>query len=356
MSTPGQTDLLLEKRNRLGLITLNRPQALNALTYDMIAALERQYAGWAADPDIYALVMRSASPRAFCSGGDIRALYEWRLKGDMDRILRLYGSEYQHNWSLDRFIKPHVPLIDGIVMGGGVGITLFGTHRVAGPGYGLAMPETAIGFFPDVGATWFLPRLQGETGMYLALTGRRVGRADAFRLGLVTHCIDPQHYDAIVAALSEAEPVDPLLDQFHSDPGAGELEAVQDVIDRCFSAASVAEVLGRLDAEKGRHAEWARAAAGDIRAKCPTSLKVAFRQMRLGPSLGLDEALKLDFRLARRFLDGEDFYEGIRAMLIDKDNKPAWSPARLEDVSDARIDELFAPLPDGEFELINPYA
>ncbi|MGD9866824.1 MAG: enoyl-CoA hydratase/isomerase family protein [Hyphomicrobiales bacterium] len=355
MGTDAESDLLLEKRDRLGLVTLNRPRALNALTYEMIERLERRYIDWAADPDIYAVVMRSGSPRAFCSGGDIRALYDWKQKGDMKAILALYGSEYQHNWSLDRFIKPHVPLIDGMVMGGGVGISLFGTHRVAGPGYSFAMPEAGIGFFPDVGATWFLPRLAGETGTYLALTGRRVGRADAYRLGLITHCIAPGHYDAIVAALSDAEPVDPLLDGFHADPGEGELEAVQDVIDRCFAAPSVEEVLARLESESGAHEEWARSTAADIRSKSPTSLKVAFRQMRIGPNLSLKEALKLDFCLARRFLEGTDFYEGVRALLIDKDNRPVWSPARLEDVSDARIDALFAPLSEGGLELKYPY-
>ncbi|MEC9367794.1 MAG: enoyl-CoA hydratase/isomerase family protein [Pseudomonadota bacterium] len=356
MNAGKDPDILIEKRNRCGLVTLNRPQALNALTYDMIEALERRYVEWAADPDIYAVVMRSAGGRAFCGGGDIKALYEWNRRGDMETILRLYGIEYQHNWSLDRFIKPHVALIDGIVMGGGVGISIYGTHRVAGPGYSFAMPETAIGFFPDVGATWFLSRLTGQTGMYLALTGRQVGAADAFRLGLVTHCIAPDHHDAIIEGLSEAEPVDPLLDGFHADPGRGDLETVQPLIDRIFSGASVEAILAALDAEKGDHAGWASSVAADIRTKSPTGLKVAFRQMRMGPSIGLDEALRIEYRLARRFLQGSEFYEGVRAALIDRDRKPAWNPAKLEDVSDADIDALFAPLPDGEFALANPYS
>lgn len=347
--------ILFEKDNRCGVITLNRPAALNALTYDMIAALERHYADFTADPHIYAVILQSSSDRAFCSGGDIRALYELKKAGRLDRILELYGTEYQYNWRLDRFLKPHVALIDGIVFGGGVGVSLYGTHRIAGARYRFAMPEVGIGFFPDVGATWFLPRLKGRTGLYLALTGRAIGPADAFYQGLVTHCIDASHYSAIRTALSDAEPVDPLLDSFHRDPGESELAAMQSVIDRLFDTQSVQGVLDNLDAEQGRFAEWAKTTAAEIRTKSPTSLCVAFEQLRRGVELTLDEALKLEFAIARRFMEGDEFFEGIRAAIIDKDGKPDWSPARLEDVSPELVQGFFEPLSGASLELMaNP--
>ncbi|MDH3581516.1 MAG: enoyl-CoA hydratase/isomerase family protein [Hyphomicrobiales bacterium] len=350
------TDILFEQNNRCGVVTLNRPKALNAMTYEMFAALDAEYKQWADDPHIYGVIMQSAGGRAFCSGGDIRALYDWWRAGDIATILQLYGTEYQHNWTLDRFLKPHVALIDGIVMGGGVGVSLYGTHRVAGANYRFAMPEVGIGFFPDVGATWFLSRLAGKTGLYLALTGRTIDAADAYSLGLVTHCIAAGHYPAIHEALSEAEPVDALLAGFHQDPGASDIAARRADIDRLFSAASVEEVLGNLDAETGDMEKWAREAAADIRTKSPTGLKVAFQQMQRGPKLQLDEALELEFAIARRFFDGEEFFEGIRAAIIDKDQKPNWSPATLEQVTDEMIEAFFAPLPDSGLELVNPFA
>lgn len=349
-------EILFEQNNRCGVVTLNRPRALNAMTYDMFAALDGQYKQWADDPHIYGVIMRSAGGRAFCSGGDIRALYEWWRSGDIDTILELYGTEYQHNWTLDRFLKPHVALIDGIVMGGGVGVSLYGTHRVAGENYRFAMPEVGIGFFPDVGATYFLSRLAGKTGLYLALTGRMIDAADAYYLGLVTHCIPASRFAAIHEALSEAEPVDTLLSGFHQDPGPSDIAGRQADIDRLFSGSSVEEVLGQLDEETGDLEEWARDAASVIREKSPTGLKVAFQQMQRGPGLGLDEALTLEFAIARRFMEGDEFFEGIRAAIIDKDQKPAWSPATLEDVTDEMIEAYFAPLPEGGLDLVNPFS
>lgn len=348
-------DILCEKQGRCGLVTLNRPRALNALTYDMIAAMERHYTDWAADPDVYGVVLQSAGGRAFCSGGDLKALYEWWRKDRLDELLRLYGGEYQHNWSLERFTKPHVSLIDGLMYGGGAGIALYGTHRIAGGNFRFAMPEVGIGFFPDVGATHFLPRLKGETGMYLALTGRAIGQADAWYLGLVTHCIPESEYDAIREAMIEADPIDPVLDGLHREPESPELAGIQPAIDLHFSGSSVEEILDNLDRENGDNAAWARAVAGDIRTRSPLALKVAFRQVRTGGALGLDEALKLEYRIARRFLTGTEFYEGIRAAIVDKDGKPRWSPATLEEVSGDMVEACFAPLEEGDLDLVNPF-
>lgn len=349
-------DILLEKRGRCGLVTLNRPRALNALSYAMIARIEEHMIEWAGDADVYGVVLEAASGPAFCSGGDLKALYAWRQAGKTAEILENYASEYQHNWTLDRFTKPHVSLMDGFVFGGGVGISLYGTHKVAGENYRFAMPEAAIGFFPDVGASYFLSRMPGQIGLYLALTGNQIDRADAYELGLLTHCIAADEFNAIRAAMCEADPIDPVLDGRHVDPGPSALLRMAEVIDRHFSAGSVEEILGSLESATGQQAEWARETARIMRKHSPLSLKVAYRQMRRGGSPSLEEALELEGRIARHFLTGEEVYEGIRALLIDKDKSPKWPSASLEDVSPEMVEACFAPAREGGFKPINPFA
>lgn len=344
-------EILAREEGRAGLITLNRPKALNALTPSMIRTLEALYLKWASSPRIYGIVLDAAPGRAFCGGGDIRALVE-SIETDFDGAAQFFRDEYQHNWSLERFIKPNVSLINGIVMGGGVGVSIYGTHRVAGESLLFAMPETGIGFFPDIGGGYFLPRFPGETGLYLGLTGRSVGRADAFYLGFATHCIDSSDFETIRRAMIEGDPIDPVLDGLHKHPGEGELRALQPAIDRIFSAESVEAVLSRLDAETGPHADWARETAATIRQRAPLSLKVAFRQIREGrhrPSL--KEELQVEFRLVCRFMKRPDLKEGVRAALIDRDRSPKWTPATLEEVTDDMVEACFAPLGDDEIEL-----
>lgn len=348
-------DIILEQKGRCGLVTLNRPKALNAVSYDMIALLEEHYIEWAGDADIYGIILQSSDPRAFCSGGDIKALYEMKKAGQLDRILQLYTSEYQHNWTLDRFIKPHVALMDGYVFGGGVGVSLYGTHKVGGEKYRLAMPEAGIGFFPDVGASYFLPRLPGHIGMYLALTGEQIERADAYAFGLLTHCINADQYDAIREAMIEAEPIDPVLDNRHVDPGPSKLMQLKETIDRHFSQESVEAILASLKDAQPEHREWADKTIGKINANSPFSLKVAFHQLRHTGQLSLEDALALDARIAHKFLTGTDFYEGVRALLIDKDGKPAWSAATLSEVNDQAVADCFEQSQDVAFVPINPF-
>jgi enoyl-CoA hydratase len=335
-------ELLVREQGRAGILTLNRPKALNALTHPMIKTMEAHYLKWASMPRIYGVVLDAAPGRAFCGGGDLRALAE---ADSLDARLAFFRDEYQHNWTLECFTKPNVSLIDGIVMGGGLGISLYGTHRVAGANFLGAMPETGIGLFPDIGAGFFLPRLPGETGMYLGLTGQNFGRADAFHLGIATHCIDAAHYETIRNAMIEGDPIDPVLDSLHRHPGEGELAALRPVIDRVFSAESVEAILSRLDAETGPDAEWARETAAIIRQRAPLSLKVTYRQLREGrATASLKEELKTEFRLTSRFLVHPDLREGIRAILIDKDRSPKWQPASLDEVTDDMVAACFAPL------------
>lgn len=348
-------DLLMEQRGRCGIASLNRPKALNALNYDMIADLEAHYIKWGIDPYIYGTILRSASDRAFCSGGDLKAIYEAKKSGKLDTILKLYTSEYQHNWTLDRFMKPHVSLMDGIVFGSGVGASLYGTHKVAGENYRLAMPEVRIGFFPDVGATHFLPRMPGEIGLYLALTGNTIDRADAYALGLLTHCIDASEFDAICDAMSDAEPIDPVLDGRHVDPGPSELMGLQEKIDRHFSLGSVEDILASLDNAEADDKKWAKETAATIRKNSPLSVKVAFRQLRAYSYLPLEGALIVEARLAHAFLTGDELYEGVRALLIEKDGKPSWSPRSLQKVSDEMVDAIFAGAGAPSFSPTNPF-
>jgi enoyl-CoA hydratase len=342
-ATPAQ-DVLFREEGRAAFITLNRQQALNALTHDMVTAMNRNYLRWAAAPRIYGVVLEAAPGRAFCVGGDIRALIE-AAHGDLDKALGFFRDEYQHNWTLECFTKPNVALIDGPVMGGGVGISIFGTHRVAGENFRFAMPETTIGFFPDIGGGWFMSRFPGETGAYLALTGRSVTRADGYYLGVANYCIGAAEFDSIRHAMIESDPIDPFLAELHRHPGDSQIEALRSAIDKAFSADSVEEILSRLDRETGVHADWARETAAQIRRNAPLSLKVTLRQLRLArEAANLKEALVTDFRLASRMVGAWDFREGVRAAVIDKDRKPKWLPSALAEVTDDRVAACFAPL------------
>jgi enoyl-CoA hydratase len=287
----------------------------------------------------------------FCSGGDLKVLNELNRQGATEAIREFYRAAYTHVWVLEKFIRPNVPLINGLCYGGGIGITLSGTHRVAAEGYRFAMPQVGIGFLPDIGGTYFLPRLFGWVGTYLALTGRTIGPADAHRLGLVTHYIPSAYFGVIKDALADNHPIDRLLDGLHRDPGEGELVRHTPAIDRIFSAPSVEEILARLDAEEGEDEDWAKEAATELRKKSPTSLKIALAQMQRGKSLTLAEALKLEFRIAAHLIGTHDFREGIDARIAGKGRPPNWQPASLEEVDDLEIERLFATPVQGELEL-----
>lgn len=344
-------DLLVERRGSLGIITLNRPRALNAFNEPMRRKLCETYPVFARDPMLYAIVIQSASEKVFSAGGDVRELV--RLgKADRKAARQAFAEEYALDWLHECFSKPTVSLIDGAVMGSGVGITAYGTHRVGGERYKFAMPETAIGLFPDVGTAWLLSRMPDQIGMYLALTGRSIGRADAFALGLLTHCIPAARYEEIKEALADTWPVDPLLDERHEDPGPRELADYAPHIAHCFSAPTVEEILVRLKEVEGPERDWAEGVLADLATRSPLSLKVTHRHVANARALDLRQMLQVDYRLACRFLDGHDFYEGVRAALIDKDGKPKWQPDRLEDVSAAMLDDYFASM--GEDELVLP--
>ncbi|HRN83939.1 MAG TPA: enoyl-CoA hydratase/isomerase family protein [Hyphomicrobium sp.] len=351
MTDAAENALKMEIVGSLAVVTLARPRALNALTCLMRAKLSEHLWAFARDPQVYAVVLQSESPRAFSSGSDVREVLSL-ARADLAQGKKTFADEYALNWQCECFSKPIVSLIDGMVMGGGVGISLYGTHRVAGEGYAFAMPETMIGLFPDVGVCHALARLPDHVGMYLGLTGRSVGRADAYALELVTHCIARERFEEIKAALADTWPVDTVLDERHVEPGPGDLAPYRHVIADCFSAVTVEEIVARLGAVEGMHRDWAQAVARDLGKRSPLSLKITHRHIREAQARDLRQTLQIDYRLAVRMLEADgDFYEGVRAALIDKDGAPAWSPSRLEDVTEAIVSSYFAPLAEDELVL-----
>jgi enoyl-CoA hydratase len=343
--------IIFEEHDRAGVITLDRPQRLNALNREMFEALSAHYRKWAPNPQIYGVVMQSSHPSVFSSGGDLKLLQEWSEQGALDTIREFYRSAYTHVWVLEKFIRPNVPLVNGLCLGGGVGISLYGTHCIAGEGYRFGMPQVGIGFIPDIGGTYFLPRMLGWTGLYLALTGRIIGPAEACRHRLVSHCIPAAHFGVIKDALADNHPIDRLLDGLHRDPGEGELVRHTPLIDRVFSQGSVEAILAGLDAEEGDDAAFARETAAEIRKKSPTSLKIAFGQFRRGRSLSLAQALMLEFRLMSHVIGSHDYRAGIAARISGKGREPDWQPASLAEVDDAAIEKLFTTPAADELEL-----
>ena len=345
-------DILFEEAGRVALVTLNRPKALNALTHDMALRLEERLLRWREVERVAAVAIMGAGEKAFCAGGDIRALYEaGRLDGSNN--FQFYADEYRLNALIKRYPKPYVAFMDGIVMGGGVGVSVHGSLRVAGDATLFAMPETGIGLFPDVGGTWFLPRLPGETGMWLGLTGARLRAADALAAKVCDLYIPSARSGAAIDALAEAvfedEPhrvVSTALARFEEAPPAeAALPALAGAIDRCFGAESVEGVLEAL-AREGT--EWAEAQRAAILSKSPTSTRLAFRQLREGAKRDFEACMRLEYQLARFCMTHPDFYEGVRATIIEKGAAPAWRPAALAEADEAAVADAFEPLPEDE--------
>lgn len=349
MSDRADPEIILERRGAAGLIILNRPKALNALTLPMIQAMHAQLRFWETDEAVTRIVVRGAGGRAFCAGGDIRQIYELGKAGHFEETLAFWLAEYQLDAYVKRYPKPYVALIEGVVMGGGVGISVHGDIRVASEKYMFAMPETGIGYFPDVGMTYALPRLPGRTGTYLAVTGARVGASEALALGLATHSAKAADFEAIVDALAQGDDIEATLAAYAAEPpGTGPLVTERSLIDECFSADSVHDSLGRLDVAASSGASFAAETAALIRSRSPTSVLIAFEQMRRGVDLNFEEAMLTEYRLCTRVMRGHDFYEGVRSVIVDKDGKPSWQPATLDAVDMAAIATAFEPIGGSE--------
>ncbi|WP_223634600.1 enoyl-CoA hydratase/isomerase family protein [Corallococcus sp. EGB] len=348
-------DVLLETRGAVGMVTLNRPKALNALSLEMCRVLHPRLDSWAADPSVKAVVIRGAGGRAFCAGGDVRAVASSVARSDPSLSREFFLAEYALNHRIHHFPKPFIALVDGICMGGGLGLSMHGAFRVVTEKLVLAMPETAIGIFPDVGGGWFLPRFPGESGTYLGLTGARCDAADALWLGYATHRTESSRLEDVVAALVAADWSRPgrevaarVLQGFHQDAGAPGLAARAEVIDRCFQGSRVEDLFAALEREG---TAWAEETRATLLRMSPMSLRVTLRQLRIGRGQDYDATARMEYRLSQAMTRRADFQEGIRAVLVDKDQKPRWSPATLAEVTDAEVESCFAPRPGDELEL-----
>ena len=335
-------EILVARDGGLGRLTLNRPQALHALTTVMCSTCITVLSDWCRDPAVQAVLIDHSGERGFCAGGDIRMLAD--SGADDGRLARaFFFTEYRLNHLLFSYPKPVIAVMDGITMGGGVGLSAPARYRLATERTTFAMPETGIGLFPDVGGGWFLPRLPGRIGLWLALTGARIKAADCLHAGLATHHVPSERLPELKAALAEnPSDIDALLAQFHVDPGPAPLLAHRAELDAAFGQGSVEAILAALEAGS----DWARAQASALRTKSPQTLKVAFRQLALGlaaPDFAANMAM--EYRIGARVVQRHDFLEGVRAVIVDKDNAPKWDPATLEGVGEDLLDAIFAPLP-----------
>ncbi|WNE94979.1 enoyl-CoA hydratase/isomerase family protein [Streptomyces luomodiensis] len=340
--------VLARTEGRAGYLTLNRPRALNALTHPMVTRIADYLAAWERDPAVRTVVIDGAGERGLCAGGDIRMIHQDVTSGGGAASRAFWRDEYVLNARIARYPKPYVALMDGIVMGGGVGVSAHGSVRIVTERSRVAMPETTIGFVPDVGGTHLLSRAPGELGTHLALTGASVGAADALRCGLADHVVPSSLLPALARDLA-AEPVADVLPRYAVEAPTGTLDGHREWIDHCYAADTVEEIVDRLMAV-GEPA--AKETAETLLAKSPTALKVTLEAVRRARALGsLERVLAQEYRVSCAALSGPDFVEGIRAQVIDKDRSPRWSPADLAEVTDAEVARFFAPLRDGELRI-----
>jgi enoyl-CoA hydratase len=348
---PMSGDVLIRREGRAGRITLNRPASLNALTWEMALQIEKALDAWVDDAGVRAVVIDAAGEKAFCAGGDIADLYRNGRAGNYDYGRKFWADEYRLNAKIYRYAKPYVAFIDGIVMGGGVGLSSHGSYRVVTERSVVAMPETSIGLIPDAGGTWLLSRMLGRCGEYIAMTSSRLGPGDAI-YGEFADVYMPSGKTALaIAALCETG--DPkAVDAFCEIPPASELAAHQNEIDALFAGADALACLTALDAAA---TPFAGAAAGAIRRNSPLSVAAALEAVRRGRNAhSIEECLALEYRYTWRCQEMAEFLEGIRAAVIDKDRKPQWRPARLEDLDMERVHALLRPLGPEELPLAPP--
>lgn len=312
---------------RIGRVRLNRPRTLNVLDLGMVRAITSALLAWKDDPTVHAVVIEGAGERAFCAGGDVRALRQAHLDGRPQDAEAFFSEEYALNLIISTYPKPHVALIDGICMGGGIGVSVHGTFRIATERAQFAMPETAIGFFPDIGATFILPRLPGELGTYLGLTGARVAGADSVHAGFATHFVPRARLAALSADLAR-DGVAALAAYAETLPPFA-LAPHRALIDGAFAADTVPEILARLETDGGA---FARETIVALRTVSPSALVATLRLLRKGAQHALADTLHTELRATRTLAAAHDFLEGVRAMVVDKDRTPSWRPSRIEDV------------------------
>lgn len=335
-------EVIVEKRGRAGVIRLNRPQAINSLTLPMVRALSRALQRFEEEADISCVVLTGEGERGLCAGGDVRIIHDLGKAGD-PQVLEFWREEFPLNYRIAHFSKPYVALMDGIVMGGGAGISAHGSHRIVTERTKLAMPETGIGYFPDVGGSWLLPKAPGECGTWLGLTGNAIGAADALYAGFADYLVPSHRLDDLVQDLSQAtdrEDIETTIGAYVAQAGESILQANHNAIDATFGFDTIEEIVAALSA---RQDAFSRETLEVLQKRSPTSLKLTLRLLRLGrESMSLIECLEREFAAGTEILRQHDFYEGVRAALIDKDRNPRWRPARLEEVREVDLEPYLA--------------
>jgi enoyl-CoA hydratase len=352
-------DVAFEVRGHLGIITLNRPKALNSLTGLMCESIRVQLEDWADDAAVVQVLIRGAGDRGLCAGGDVASVYREMIEleeQDGGTLLpegppgyhadfaaeAFFASEYAMNHYIARYPKPFIALMDGVVLGGGVGVSAHGSHRIVTERSRIGMPETTIGFSPDVGGTYLLGRAPGELGVHAGLTGVHLSAADAIHLGLADYFMASEYIDAVIQALA-SEAVDDVLQQFVQEPEPSALGSA-DWVNQAYSLGNPVEVINALE-EFGDKVPEAAETARTLRKKSPTMVHVAFRAIRAARDMALEDVLSQEYTIAVHALRSHDFREGIRAQLIDKDRSPHWQPASLEAVGDQLVEQYFTPVP-----------
>lgn len=330
--------VVMRREGAIGIAVMNRPRALNALDLGMIRGLQAAVDVWHGDGAVKLVLLEGAGGKAFCAGGDVRGIRDFAIAGDTASIEAFFSEEYALNRGIARFGKPWVSFIDGVCMGGGIGVSVHNAPRIVTENALLAMPETAIALFPDVGTSYVLPRLPDGIGTWLALTGARLRGADAVHAGLATHFVPRARLPDLKTALMEGDAS--VVERFAENPPVAGFEAHRGEIGRCFAADTLPGILRALEAEG---TDWAAEQVAILRRMSPTSLFVSLELLRRGAEATLDECLEMELALTRVVVNRHpDFREGVRAVLVDKDNAPSWSHSRIEDVDPAAIRAMFA--------------
>lgn len=344
-------DIIAEVIGKAGVITLNRSKNLNALNIPMIQALAQILEQWQTDPSVEFVVIESNNPKAFCAGGDIRAVYDARLQDDFHFCDTIFRQEYQLNYMISQYPKSYIALIDGICMGGGMGISVHGSHRIVTENAVVAMPETGIGFFPDIGASYFLNQCPGEIGTLMGIVGERISGADAIYTGLATHYVSSDRLlelrHNLLKSMSGQEAL-ACIEAAKETAPPSIVVSRQALIDQCFGADTIEEIMANLEqANVPEASQWLLS----LDKRSPVSLKVSLALLRRNRGKSLKECLPLEFRLSQKFSHNYDFFEGVRALLVDKDNDPNWLPRHLSQVTPEMVDDYFKDLGERELQL-----
>lgn len=356
MTGESSEDVIIRREGRAGRITMNRPKALNALTYSMTLAIDDALRRWEQDPEVTVVILDGAGGRALCAGGDVRAIYDQGSKASAF-ARKFWADEYRLNAYIGRYPKPYVAFMDGIVMGGGIGLSAHASHRIVTERSQLAMPETGIGLIPDVGGTWLLAHAPGETGVYLGLVGERMRGAGTMFAGFADTFVPSARLPELAAALCEttdAAAVDGIIKGFSEAPPLSDLASHASEIDAAFRLDSVEAIRAAL---QDMDSDWARKTLSDLDHRSPLALKLTLAAIRNARKLSsLEEALNVEYRLTVRLLEHGEFLEGVRALLVDKDKSPKWNPPRLEEVTDEMVARFLSPLPEAEALALAPPA